>query len=112
MSPPASNRPLSRRRVVVTLAAALAPVACAPRGTTHTVTIKGMAFGPAPQGLKAGDTIEWVNEDIFEHTATARDGSFDVDLKPHDKAHTRIGRRTQVYCRFHPGMILTLDVAA
>jgi plastocyanin len=96
---------------MATLAAALVPAACSPRGMTHTVTIKDMSFGPPPQNLKAGDTIEWVNEDIFEHTATARDGSFDTDLKPHDRANITVRRTTEVYCRFHPGMTLTLTVA-
>ena len=30
----------------------------------------------------SADTVEWVNQDIFVHSATADDGSFDVELAP------------------------------
>ena len=46
----------------------------------HVVVIDKMKFGAVPRGLHAGDTIIWVNRDIFRHTATAADRSFDVDL--------------------------------
>jgi plastocyanin len=36
--------------------------------------------GPAPEVLHVNDIVEWVNADIFQHTATAADGSFDVDV--------------------------------
>lgn len=72
-----------------------------------------MAFGPVPADLRVGDTIEWVNNDIFLHSATARDKSFDVDLKP--KAHVRIvlkkAGRIAFYCRYHPGMTGILVVS-
>ncbi|GAA0328839.1 hypothetical protein GCM10009087_43820 [Sphingomonas oligophenolica] len=41
-----------------------------------------MAFGAPPPDLHVGDTILWVNRDLFRHTATARDGGFDPDLSP------------------------------
>jgi plastocyanin len=39
-----------------------------------------MHFDPAQMTANAGDTIEWKNEDIFSHTVTANDGSFDSGL--------------------------------
>ena len=42
------------------------------------VTIKNLKFAPLPTGLHVGDTIEWVNDDMFLHSATAADKSFDV----------------------------------
>ena len=104
----------SRRQVLSLGLAAAALAACtpkAPKGQVHRIVIANMAFGAVPPALAVGDTIEWVNQDIFEHTATARDGAFDVDLKPHDRAHTKVRRTSEVYCRFHPGMTLTLAVA-
>lgn len=92
--------------------AAIAPSAtAAPR--VHTVVIDDMVFGPAPSGVRAGDTVRWVNKDIFRHTATARDRSFDVDLPPDATADTVVRRPgpIKVYCRFHPGMKLDLTVA-
>jgi plastocyanin len=62
--------------------------------------------------LSVGDAVEWVNQDIFQHTATARDGQFDVDLKPKATARTVLARpgTIEVYCRYHPGMKLQLRV--
>jgi plastocyanin len=83
-------------------------------GRTVTIELRNMAFGPAPSDLRVGDTVHWLNSDIFEHTATARDGSFDVDLKPGGEGRTTLAKPgvIEVYCRFHPGMKLTLNVAA
>lgn len=46
-------------------------------GATHTVIIKAMKYQPDQLEVKAGDTVEWKNEDIVAHTVTARDHSFD-----------------------------------
>jgi plastocyanin len=46
----------------------------------HEIEIDKLAVGPAPEVLHVNDIVEWVNADIFQHTATAADGSFDVDL--------------------------------
>ena len=75
--------------------------------------MRKMAFGPTPKGLKAGDVIEWVNADIFRHTATARDKSFNVDLAPKKRARTVLKKAGVVafYCKFHPGMTGTLQIA-
>lgn len=71
-----------------------------------------MAFGPAPARLRVGDVIEWVNNDIFVHSATARDKSFDLELKP--KARVRMTLKqpgiVDFYCRYHPGMTGKLAV--
>lgn len=78
----------------------------------YTVVLKDMAFGPVPTELHVGDVIVWDNEDIFEHTATARDMSFDVDLPAGAKAETVMKKAGSIpfYCRFHPGMTGTLVV--
>jgi plastocyanin len=71
-----------------------------------------MKFGPLPKSIRVGDTVEWVNNDIFVHSATAADRSFDVDLKP--KAHRwTTFHKAGTYpfaCRYHPGMTGTLVV--
>ena len=114
MSPRPSNKAWSRRETLVALGAAGAALAACTGGRTVTVELRNMSFGPAPSDLKAGDAIHWRNADIFEHTATARDGSFDVDLKPGGEGRTVLSKAgtVEVYCRFHPGMKLTLKVAA
>ena len=106
----------SRRQVLSLGLAAAALAACtpkAPKGQVHRIVIANMAFGAVPPALAVGDTIEWVNQDIFQHTATARDGQFDVDLKPKTNGQTVLNKAgaIEVYCRYHPGMKLQLNVS-
>jgi plastocyanin len=102
---------------LVGAALALTPISIAaadkpPASVSYIVTIQQMRFGATPATLRVGDSIEWVNDDIFLHSATARDGSFDVELKP--KAHARTTfQRPGTYpfaCRYHPGMTGTVVV--
>jgi plastocyanin len=79
----------------------------------YVVVIDKMAFGPMPTDVRVGDMIDWVNRDIFVHTATARDGSFDVEIKPKQRVRVTLAKPGQVavYCRYHPGMTASLAVA-
>jgi len=89
--------------------ATAAGAATAPR--VHVVVIDKMAFGPMPADVRAGDIIEWANHGILEHSATARDGSFDVDLKPGATARMTAKAGTfVVFCKFHPTMQANLLV--
>ena len=89
-----------------------APSASA-KPAVHTVVIQQMKFGPAPTGVRAGDTIVWANKDMFRHTATARDKSFDVDLPAGATGRTVVGKAGTItfYCRFHPAMTGRVVVA-
>ncbi|MGH6822133.1 MAG: hypothetical protein ACREC4_01365 [Methylocella sp.] len=79
----------------------------------HEIGIDNLAFGPAPSGLHVNDIVEWKNSDILRHTATATDGSFDVDLPAGAAGRTILKRAGSVtyVCRFHPGMKGRLEVA-
>lgn len=105
----------TRRAVLLTVAAsaAVAALPATARPRTHTIVMEKMRFGPSPAGLRVGDTIVWVNRDLFRHTATARD-LFDVDLAPGASGRTVLGRagRIAYVCRFHPGMTGVLTVSA
>jgi Plastocyanin len=71
----------------------------------HVIAIDKMQYGPMPTDVRAGDVIEWTNHDILEHSATARDGHFDVDLKPGTSGRITVVAGTLVFfCKFHPGM--------
>ena len=99
--------------LIASLAALLltAPAsAAAPR--TFTVVIDKMKFGPVPASLKPGDSIVWINHDIFRHTATARNGRFNVDLPPKARAKTLIRSPGQIafFCKYHSGMTGVLRV--
>ena len=79
----------------------------------HKITIDNLAFGPAPGGLHVNDIVEWTNSDILRHTATATDGSFDIDLPAGATGRTILKRAGDVtyVCRYHPGMKGRLEVA-
>ena len=99
---------------LVGLALAAAPAASAALSTkVYTVTIQQMSFGQPPKTLHVGDRIEWVNNDIFVHSATAADKSFDVELKPKARATIVLRKPGTVsfICRYHPGMKGQLVVA-
>jgi plastocyanin len=78
----------------------------------YTVTIQQMTFTPPPRSIRVGDTVEWVNNDIFVHSATAKDKTFDAELKPKQHLWTTFhtAGTYPFYCRFHPGMTGTLVV--
>lgn len=80
----------------------------------HVVIIDKMVFGAPPAGVRAGDTVTWTNRDIVRHTATARNGAFDLDLPPGASASAVMGRSGVVayYCRFHPAMRGEISVGA
>lgn len=104
---------------LLTLSAALGMLSVADAASAatkpkvHTVVMNKMAYGPTPAGVRPGDVILWVNKDLFRHTATARDKSFNVDLPPGASGRTVV-RKTGIigyFCRYHPGMKGQLAVA-
>ena len=56
--------------------------------------------------------MTWENHDIFQHSATAKDGAFDVELPPGGKASVTLTRAglVEYYCRYHPGMTGRIQV--
>jgi plastocyanin len=80
---------------------------------TVQISMDKLEIAPAEVSAKVGDTIEWVNKDPFAHTATAKNGDWDVMLPPH-KSATLVLKKAgtfEYYCRFHPNMKATLTVA-
>ena len=71
---------MSGRQFMLTLA--LAAIAVPAQAATIQIVMQDLVFAPTEVSAKVGDTIEWVNKDVFAHTATARDGDFDVNLPP------------------------------
>jgi plastocyanin len=54
--------------------------------------------------VKAGDAIEWINKDVFAHTATARNGDFDVTMPPKNTVTSVVTKpgTVEYYCE-HEG---------
>jgi plastocyanin len=99
---------LARAGAVALVGASVAVTAAGagPRSATYTIVVDKMAFGALPTGLHVGDTIIWANRDLFRHSATAADRSFDIDLPPGRSARLTLRRAgsTGFSCKFHPGM--------
>ena len=102
---------MSKLLLAAVVFATAAPAATAPH-RTHVVVIDNMKFGPVPTGLRVGDMIMWRNRDMFRHSATARQGGFDIDLPPGGTSKTRLAQSGAIafYCKYHPGMTGTLIV--
>ena len=79
---------------------------------SYTVVIDKLKFGPLPAQLHKGDTVIWVNKDLFRHTATAVDHSFDVDLMPGKAGKIVLTKSGAIpfICRYHPNMRGVLQV--
>ena len=99
-------------RIGVAIAALALSGVTASFAADYVIVIDKMKFGPPPAELHPGDTITWQNDDIFRHSATARDASFDVDLPSKTSVKMIVGPAGTVefFCKFHPGMTDTLAI--
>ena len=79
---------------------------------TVTVTIDQVAFREKSVSAHVGDTIEWVNKDIFDHTATAKNKAFSVDVPAGKKARVVLKKAGEIdyYCEYHPNMTARIVV--
>ena len=104
---------LSRRLVAIAAVLSLSAAAVPAHAATIQIVMENLVFSPAEVSLKAGDTIEWINKDIFAHTATARNGDWDVTMPPNNTVTSVVNKAGTVeyYCRFHPNMKATLVIA-
>lgn len=94
--------------IAVAVAAGCVPA----RAATVQITMENLEIAPAVATAKVGDTVEWINKDEFDHTATARNGDFDVTL-PAKKTASFVAKKAGTigyYCRYHPNMKATLEV--
>jgi plastocyanin len=94
------------RRIAPALVFALGLLSVSARAETIHVTISNLAFSPAEVNAKVGDSIEWVNNDPFVHTATARNGDWNVAIAPKQTQQVVLKKPGAVdyYCTLHPNM--------
>ena len=86
------------------------PDAVAPK--VVQIDITKATFGDTPAGIQVGDTIEWINKDIFDHTATSTAGAWDVVIPAGKKARV-VMKNAGVFayfCKYHPNMTGTVTV--
>ena len=104
---------LPGRTFFCAIALALGAMSAPAHAATIQIVMENMVISTAEVSAKVGDTIEWINKDILVHTATARNGDFDV-MMPAKKTVTSVLKKTgtiEYYCRFHPNMKAILIVA-
>ena len=97
--------------VAVSAAALLASVVAADGAVVH-IDVHGIAFVPATISAHVGDTVEWTNKDFVAHTATARNGEWDVNLPVGKTGRTTLTKPVAIeyYCRVHPNMTGRIEV--
>jgi plastocyanin len=100
-------------RRILSVAALMVGASVSAQAATIQISMEKLEIAPAEASAKVGDTIEWINKDVLAHTATARDGDFDVMLQPKKSATFVLKKAGTIdyYCRFHPNMKARLIVA-
>jgi plastocyanin len=100
------------RQISIVAAVTLAVTAIPAHGATIQISMENLEISPAEASAKVGDTIEWINRDILVHTATARNGDFDVTMPPNNTVRFVLKKAGSVeyYCRYHPNMKATLKI--
>ena len=103
---------LSRRHLAAVALLSLATIAVPAHAATIQIVMENLVILPAETSVKTGDTIEWINKDVFAHTATARNGDFDVMMPPKQTVTSVVKKAGTVeyYCRFHPNMKAVLKI--
>jgi plastocyanin len=70
-------------------------------------------FSPTEVNASVGGTIEWVNNDILAHTATAQNGDWDVAIAAKKTVSLVLKKAGTIeyYCRYHPNMKARIVIA-
>ena len=82
-------------------------------GNVTGVSVVDVAFVPAAIEVPVGTTVEWINEDPFAHTVTARDGAFDSGTMDGGEAFRQSFEEPgtfEYFCDIHPSMTGTVTV--
>jgi plastocyanin len=110
MSAPASPMAAQTASMATpTAAAALAQALTFPSPVATTkVSIQGFAFRPQAITVPLGSSVTWTNNDLEQHTATARNGTFNSDAIDNGKSFTFQFTKAGTYvynCQIHPYMV-------
>jgi plastocyanin len=97
----------------VIAALVIGAMAAPAHAATIQIVMENLVISPAEASAKVGDTLELVNKDVFAHTATAKNGDFDVTMPPKQTVTYVLTKAGTVdyYCRFHPNMKATIKIA-
>lgn len=99
-----------RRALIGAIAFAIvsaAPASAVPRPPVK-ITIGGMSYSAPQMNARVGDTVEWINKDVVDHTATEKQKSiWNVSIAPGKsmKVVMKKAGTYDYYCRYHPNMV-------
>jgi plastocyanin len=104
---------MTPRRICLTSVLLSGLLSVSAQAATVQITIDKLVYAPAAATAKVGDTIEWINKDGLAHTATAKNGDWDVMIGPNKTAGLVLKKAGVVdyYCKFHPNMTARVTVA-
>jgi plastocyanin len=77
------------------------------------VSIVDVAFQPTDIQVPVGSTVDWVNDDPFAHTVTAREGDFDSGTMDAGAVYSETFDQAgsfDYFCAIHPSMTGTVTV--
>ena len=97
--------------LVLALAGAESASARAPKKVQ--ITIGAMAISAPPGPIRTGDTVEWLNKDIVDHTSTEKKTMlWNVSIAPGKSAKVVMKKAGtfDYYCRYHPNMVARIVV--
>lgn len=82
-------------------------------GAVHKVRIADFEYQPARIVIRAGDRVEWHNQDFVPHTATGSEGNWDTEnLEPDQRASISFPTSGEFayFCAHHPTMVAIVVV--
>ena len=100
---------------VIAYAMASGATASAVAPATKHITIAGMSYSAPQITLKTGETVEWINKDVVDHTATEKKaGVWNESIGPGKSARVVMKKAGSFdyYCRYHPNMVARVVVTA
>jgi plastocyanin len=86
-----------------------------PPVATSVVAIQNYTFGPKAVTVPVGTAVTWTNDDLAEHTVTAKNKSFDSSTVENTKSFTFTFSQAgtfSYFCAIHPYMTGTVIVTA
>ena len=103
-------RPRPLRFVIAVLV--MTAIGVPARARTVRILMENLVLRPSDTLAKIGDTVEWTNDDMVTHTATARNSEFEVIVPPKSTARLVLLKAGTIeyYSRFHPIMAGKLKI--
>ena len=110
-----AGRYRARIAIAIAFVAILALAAPTVLAASRAVSIRDFAFSPKTVEIRVGDRVTWTNRDAVEHTASARNGSFDTGLLGEGESRSirfNVAGTYRYVCTPHPSMTGTVVVRA